>query len=303
MKVEFISSGGGGGTSISLTTTGTSGASTLSGAGVLNIPVYSGATDTNLGNTNLVGTANRTFTLASGTGTLDIQNSSSNSVIKITSTNLEIGNTSNYTMPNARGTANQILGQTNGTGTIAFRTPSPSITYNAQSPASIGTERGTFGVNTLQVAQQRGDFADLGSTLSPITCTMALASSLQHPFRNIGTTNIQLGAGVGNTDFISIKFQTGALGIYDFYVVGVSMATGSNPASLVVGRTLIGTFEATIPSHLLVQCIELSLGDLEGSQCTNYYVGWANRGGFKETTEVNMIASYNNPLNASITYI
>ena len=69
MRVEFISGSSSSATTISLTTAGTSGASTLSGAGVLNIPIYADE-NTNIGNTNLVSSATtRTYGIANG-GTL-----------------------------------------------------------------------------------------------------------------------------------------------------------------------------------------------------------------------------------------
>ena len=302
MKIEFIASGsGGGGSSITLTTTGTSGASTLVGS-TLNVPIYSGATDQNLGNTNLVADANRSYTLFTG-GSLDIENSSSNSVIKISSTNLEIGNTNKYIMPNARGSANDILGQTNGTGTCAWRTPSVSITYPAQSPASCGSETGVFGVSTLQIAQHRGDFADLGSTLAPITATMNTIALLQPPFRNIGTTNIQIASGVSFTDKIVIKFCSSLTGQFNFYVVKVSMPTLANPSALVVLPQLLGSWIPSIEEVGLVKCLEYNLPELEGETCAGYYVGWCVVGGFKEPSLVSMIAQYSNPTNATLTYI
>ena len=51
--LEWVADAGGGGVVTSLTTTGTSGASTLSGAGVLNIPIYAPDTNTQMLSRNI----------------------------------------------------------------------------------------------------------------------------------------------------------------------------------------------------------------------------------------------------------
>ena len=73
--------------------------------------------------------------MASG-GNLEIKNNSGNNIVDFTTTNLEIGNTNPYTMPNARGTADEILGLTNGTGTAAWRTLTNTI--EAQQQTLVG---------------------------------------------------------------------------------------------------------------------------------------------------------------------
>ena len=145
MKIEFFGTGDGGSETISLTTNNTSGASTLSSEGALNIPIYSD-TNLNIGNTNLLSSdASRTFKVAGG-GNLKLQTNAGLNTLEVNDSNVVlIGNTNFYSLPNERGTIGQILYNDNGTGNVQFGTL--NLASTSTSTTTISNVTKSFNVN------------------------------------------------------------------------------------------------------------------------------------------------------------
>ena len=151
MKVEFFSSSGGGG----------------------------GGTDTNLGNSNLIAdNSARTYKVASS-GTLKFTSNGGASILGVQDSGASVvigdGGT-NYTMPNARGTADEIL-HTNGSGVADWSTLTNSIGIEQQSMA-INNYLASASVvaNEVYVSEEtrKGSFLSIGA--NSITNTQAIAT-------------------------------------------------------------------------------------------------------------------------------
>ena len=275
MKVEFFSSsgGGGGGTTISLTTTGTSGASTLSGAGVLNIPIYADE-NTNIGNTNLVSNATtRTYGIANG-GTLTFKTFAGTNALQVNNSgDVVIGGATPYTMPNARGTTNEILGLTDNSGNVEWRTLASVMSTKQQSlavnnyiafPLSV-VANNVYGGN----ADRMGFITDLGlNTATTINTSIGQPITKTDPFRQLSTTNINFNG------TMMIKFLPMYADTYKFYVIAVEITNGSAPATSPVTYIQLG-FDLIVGSKNrgFWQCLELQMPIAPTTPCTAYYFG------------------------------
>lgn len=277
MKVEFFSSsgGGGGGTTISLTTTGTSGASTLSGTGVLNIPIYADE-NTNIGNTNLVSNATtRTYGIANG-GTLTFKTFAGTNALQVNNSgDVVVGGATPYTMPNARGTSNEVLGLTDNSGNVEWRTITPTILVPQQTLAVAHfLTPATLVANNVYVPQnlRLGSWLPLGlSTITSVNAGQGQPITLTTPFRQLSNTNIRL------EGTMNIKFASDVAGIYDFFIIRVNMGTGVPTGLSPVAFTLIGSSLISAREVGEWKCLELTTNLVLGSACTSYYLGIAPR--------------------------
>ena len=262
MKVEFFSSSGGGG----------------------------GGTDTNLGNSNLIAdNSARTYKVASS-GTLKFTSNGGASILGVQDSGASVvigdGGT-NYTMPNARGTADEIL-HTNGSGVADWSTLTNSIGIEPQSMA-INNYLASASVvaNEVYVSEEtrKGSFLSIGAnSITTINTTQAQNITKTNPFRQISDDNILL---KGN---MNVKFTTSVDGTYDLVIIAVSMTdtqaiatcpiTFTTLTSIAIGRTEINQWF----------CFELSTDSITSSPCTTYYLGVVPRA--SGTTTWNVIAHY-----------
>lgn len=262
IKIKFLSAGGSGG----------------------------GGTDTNLGNANLTADATtRSYTMASG-GNLEIKNNSGNNIVDFTTTNLEIGNTSKYTMPNARGTANEILGLTNGTGTAAWRTLTNTIEAQQQTlvgngqVASLSPVRNeVYGFDLIS-----GGFLSLG--VNPSTITYANLFKLFPPFRQTSATDY--GYGTGN-DRMLIKFASAITDIFEFSILQVALPTGGTDP-LAITKTLIGTVDNRTGTNR-IECLDYDMSSLNSTTCTALFLVWEVTGGGARAEQLYLMANYVQP--------
>jgi len=273
MRVEFISGSSSSATTISLTTTGTSGASTLSGAGVLNIPIYADE-NTNIGNTNLVSNATtRTYGIANG-GTLTFKTFAGTNALQVNNSgDVVIGGATPYTMPNARGTTNEILGLTDNSGNVEWRTLSSVMTTRQQSlavnnyiafPLSV-VANNVYGGN----ADRMGFITDLGlNTATTINTSIGQPITKTDPFRQLSTTNINFNG------TMMIKFLPMYADTYKFYVIAVEITNGSAPATSPVTYIQLG-LDLIVGSKNrgFWQCLELPMPIAPTTPCTAYYFG------------------------------
>ena len=267
MKVEFFGSSSGGG----------------------------GGTDTNLGNANLSADATtRSYTMASG-GNLEIKNNSGNNIVDFTSSNLEIGNTNKYTMPNARGTANQILGQTNGTGTIAFRTMANNITAQAQTCAGQGRGTNTYPSRNVFVPNGMGGLTNLGSSASVTSITGTQIASLCPPFRqNSGT---QYGFADG-TDRVIVKLEANFGDTFSILLVVADMNTGTTASSTPVTFQSLGTIVVNRAGQWFCEVFNPQDAGLDGLEtCAVAWIGFSPNTGSEESATCHILTNY---LNSSL---
>ena len=143
------SGGGGGGTVTSLTTTGTSGASTLN-SGTLNIPVYA---NDNIANADLTLDGNHTTDV--GANNLAIDSGAVNmAVFNGTSNKITFGPSGDdYTFPDERPAATgDVLGAADTSGTLDWITPTDTNTNIGNTNLSVsGTRALDLGSNSLTV--------------------------------------------------------------------------------------------------------------------------------------------------------
>jgi hypothetical protein len=262
IKIKFLSAGGSGG----------------------------GGTDTNLGNANLTADATtRSYTMASG-GNLEIKNNSGNNIVDFTTTNLEIGSTNKYTMPNARGTADEILGLTNGTGTAAWRTLTNTI--EAQQQTLVGNGQ----VASLSPARDEvygfdltsGGFRSLG--VNPSSITYANFFALFPPFRQTSSTDY--GYGTGN-DRMLIKFASAIADIFQFSIIQVAMPDGAT-SPLTISKTVIGTFDNRLAGNR-IQCLDYDMSSISSTTCTALFLVWQVTGGGARAEQLYLAANYVQP--------
>ena len=262
IKIKFLSAGGSGG----------------------------GGTDTNLGNANLTADATtRSYTMASG-GNLEIKNNSGNNIVDFTTTNLEIGNTNPYTMPNARGTADEILGLTNGTGTAAWRTLTNTIEAQQQTLVGNGlasalspARNDTYGFDLTS-----GGFRSLG--VNPTTISYADLFALFPPFRQTSSTDY--GYGTGN-DRMLIKFASAIADIFQFSIMQVAMPTGGT-SPLTISKTVIGTYDNRTASNR-IECLDYDMSSLNSTTCTALFLVWEVTGGGSAARDLQIMANYVQP--------
>jgi len=273
MKVEFFGSSSGGG----------------------------GGTDTNLGNSNLSADATtRSYTMASG-GNLEIKNNSGNNIVDFTSTNLEIGNTNKYTMPNARGSANQILGQTNATGNIAFRTMQNTITNQAQTCAGNGrvTET-TIASRNVFVPNGNGGLTNLGSSASVTTLTGDQIATLCPPFRQNSGTDYGFATG---SDRIIVKLEASFTDTFNIILVTCDMNTGTSVASTPVSFNNLGTITLNRSGQWFCEVFNPADAEISLETCAVAWVGVSANTGTEESVNMHLLSNYLNAREITQSYI
>ena len=228
-----------------------------------------GGTDTNLGNTDLSADAARIYdvngndlTFENGTTNILQLDESGNSV--------KIGGASPYIMPTARGTINEVLGLTDSAGTAAWRTETEFIKTIQQTPATNNfLNSSALTINNVYVSQtevgRKGTWASLGAvTSTTISTVINQPITLADPFRQLGTTNIQM------TGTMYIKFYSTVAGTYDFYVVRLTQTTGTAIATTPVIFSSLGS--VIIGRELNTwQCLEFTTENVDVTPCSSYY--------------------------------
>lgn len=276
MKIEFIASGSGGG----------------------------GGTDTNLGNANLTAdNTTRTYKVASG-GTITFQNNAGGNALQVNdSANVLIGGATPYTMPNTRGSASQILQQTTAGGTIAFKTLTALMTGSPQTRAGTGRASAVFGQRLVYVPTPENSLTSVGNHTSATTLANTTINGLCDPFRQSSDTNIRM---FSATDWINVKFNASAVGNYSFFIVAVQMADTQAIATAPMTFIDIGDIELDSRSINADEwaCAEFPLGELgaELTNCTCYWVGVSLDFETEEAMNMQMIATYCNPKEVSLTF-
>jgi len=273
MKVEFFGSSSGGG----------------------------GGTDTNLGNANLSADATtRSYTMASG-GNLEIKNNSGNNIVDFTSSNLEIGNTNKYTMPNARGSANQILGQTNATGNIAFRTMSNAITSQAQTCAGQGRATTTYASRNVFVPNGLGGLTNLGSSASVTTISDTQIATLCPPFRQNSLTQYGFADG---TDRVIVKFQSGFTDTFNILLVVCDMSAGTGASATPVSFFSLGTITLNRAGQWFCEVFNPQDAGLEALEpCSATWIGFSANVGAEESVTAQILSNYLNSSAITQSYI
>lgn len=297
MRIEFISSGGGGGegTTISLTTNNTSGASTLSGTGALNIPIYSD-TNINIGNTDLVSSgASRTFKVAGG-GNLKLQTNAGLNTLEVNDSNIVvIGNTNSYTLPNTRGNQNDVLGLTNGTGTAKWRTQVHNNRSFAQCNAGAGRTIELEAIKgVIYSVDTTGKFYALTDETSTVINTKIIPISLGVCFRQRSQGANGL---MGVADFIDLKLCFSDTSTsWDIYVIACDMGNSAITSVPIVqhkiGSLLLGGKDANT-----WKCLSLNLSSavpiMQNKVCQSYFLGISPNANIP-SVDINQIAQYNN---------
>ena len=307
IKIEFFGTGSGSssssgvtkivaGTDISISPTG--------GTGDVTINSTASDTNTNIANTNLTANATtRSYTMASG-GNLEIKNISGNNIVDFTSTNLEIGNTSKYTMPNARGSANEFLVQTNGTGTLDFKTLTAELSYLSQTQIGTGQFKGTYSANQILSFNQAS--ADKNSTLG-FFCNTTDTTIVSEVLTNSGGVFRQTGDSVNGLSQsgakVYVKFTATAGTRWSFHIIRVRMADGDLPSALPISIFTIGQIDFTGSKQQIFECVEFDLEDLGldiEDTCSAYVLGVSSLNE-DESMIVNMVANYQNPKGVTLT--
>ena len=307
IKIEFFGTGSGSssssgvtkivaGTDISISPTG--------GTGDVTINSTASDTNTNIANTNLTANATtRSYTMASG-GNLEIKNISGNNIVDFTSTNLEIGNTNKYTMPNARGSANEFLVQTNGTGTLDFKTLTAELSYLSQTQIGTGQFKGTYSANQILSFNQAS--ADKNSTLG-FFCNTTDTTIVSEVLMNSGGVFRQTGDALNGISQsgakVYIKLSANAGTRWSIHIIRVTIADGSQPTALPISIFTIGQIDFTGSKQQIFECVEFDLEDLGldiEATCSAYVLGVSSVNE-DESMIVNMVANYQNPKGVTLT--
>jgi len=226
-------------------------------------------TDTNLGNSDLNANATRVydingFDLTFEAGGIDIAR------FDTSSKNLQIGNTNKYSMPTERGTINEILGLSNGTGQVAWRTQTDSIKHPAQVDAgsgnSVGTSASTGDFIIGEIDRQR--VLNLGQANQ--TTLNASLFYLLPEFKNNTIGNLERVVGS-----INLKFVSAIVGNFDVYIMKLSMLDGTLAAATPCTFHKIGGI--SYAPRDTFKCIGFPVDQAEPElldlSCSIYYVG------------------------------
>jgi len=232
-----------------------------------------GGTNTNLGNSDLSADATRVydindFDLTIKDGGDDIAK------FDTSSKNLQIGNANKYSMPTERGTLNEILGLSNGTGQVAWRTQADSIKYPAHVDAGSG--------NSIGVTASAGDFLigeiDRQRVLNfgQVNQTTLNAASfyLLPEFKN-NEPVVGVGPLLGG---INLKFTSANLGNFDVYIMKLTMSDGTPAATTPCTFHKIGNLVYDAGrSENTFKCLTYPLINAEPEllnlPCSIYYLG------------------------------
>lgn len=220
------SGGGGGGTVTSLTTTGTSGASTLN-SGTLNIPVYA---NDNIANADLTLDGNHTTDVGANTLTID-SGAVNMAQFNGTTNKITFGPSGDdYTFPDERPTsAGDVLGAADTSGTLEWQTPTDTNTNIGNTNLSVsGTRALDLGANSLTVQSGVTNVMVLNGAAD--TVAIGGASPYVMPTSSGLTTGavIQSNNATGRTGFVRGGFNLP----FTMYIQGMTaFSSGDSPES------------------------------------------------------------------------
>lgn len=231
-----------------------------------------GGTDENLGNTDLQADDNRKYDI--NAKDLTFSNGGTEIAKFVASTgNLQIGATNKYSMPTARGTTNEILIQTNNSGTSDWKTQTNLIANEIQVDAGSGA--------TGTIAGRAGEFY-IGEidrqrviSLGAVTQTSLNTGAFIHllaEFKNNNATTVG-GLVKGN---INLKFTCATPATFKIYVLKLQMTDGVSVAATPSSFIPIGDVSfAGARETGTWKCIKLptEVDGNENAACCNYYVG------------------------------